>query len=310
MSSSAAVSSNKIIAIAGGTGSLGGLIVEALLAKPDVQLRLLVRPESQAKASGLVSRGVEVVTGDLAQGSEAALASLCHGAFAVLSAAQGGPDIIIEGQRRLLRAARDAGVRRFIPSDYSFNFFHLDDGENINADWRRAFAKIADAERGDTEVVHVLNGCFLDRRVLFGFLGAFDLSRQTAFLWGNGDQPMDFTTLEDTASYVAEIAIDDDPVPEVLSVVGDVLTFRELVSAYETASGRKLTVEQLGSMGDLEARIAKLRRENPSDSYVWLPLMYYCPMLSGKGKLDPLMNGRYPNVKPTGVADYVAREHL
>jgi nucleoside-diphosphate-sugar epimerase len=304
------MASRKIIAVVGGTGSLGGLIVEALLAKQDVKVRMLVRPGSRAKASGFEGRGVEIVEGDIGPGSEHALASLCGGAFAVISAAQGGPDIIVEGQRRLLAAARAAGVHRFIPSDYSFNLFGLDEGENINADWRRRFAEIARSERGNVEVVHVLNGCFLDRRVLFGFLGAFDLNRQIAYVWGDGTQPMDFTTLGDTAKYVAEAATDEAALPEVFPVAGDVLTFPELVQAYETASGKRLTIEKLGSLADLAARIAKLRSEDPANFNAYLPLMYYGPMLSGKGKLDAPMNGRYPSVKTTSVEEYVAQERL
>src|ERR1700689_1903986 len=96
----------KMIGIVGGTGSLGGLIVEALLAKPDAHVRMLVRHGSREKASGFERQGVEVVEGDIGAGSEPALASLCEGAFAVISAAQGGPDVIVEGQHRLLAAAR------------------------------------------------------------------------------------------------------------------------------------------------------------------------------------------------------------
>jgi nucleoside-diphosphate-sugar epimerase len=304
------MATRKIIAIVGGTGSLGGLILDALLAKQDVKVRMLVRPGSRAKASGFEGRGVEIVEGDIGPGSEQALASLCGGAFAVISAAQGGPDIIVEGQRRLLAAARTAGVRRFIPSDYSLNLFGLDEGENINSDWRRRFAQVARSERGNVEVVHILNGCFLDRRVLFGFLGAFDLSRQIAYVWGDDTQPMDFTTLGDTAKYVAEAAADEAALPEVFPVAGDVLTFPELVHAYESASGKRLTIEKLGSLADLDARIAKLRSEDPANFHAYLPLMYYGPMLSGKGKLDAPMNARYPNVKPTSVQDYVAQERL
>lgn len=303
------MASRKTIAIVGGTGSLGVLIVEALLSQPDVQVRMLVRPGSRAKADAFKQRGVELVEGDLGPGSEPALASLCEGAFSVISAAQGGPDIIVEGQQRLLKAARTAGVRRFIPSDYSLNLFGLDEGQNMNSDWRRRFAQIAGAERGNTEVVHLLNGCFLDRRVLFGFLGAFDLNRKIAYVWGDGNQPMDFTTLGDTASYIAEVATDESPVPEIFGVAGDVLTFQELVRAYESASGKRLTVERLGSLADLEAKIAKLQTEDPANFLAYLPLMYYGPMLSGKGKVEP-MNSRYPNVKPTSVAEYVAEEHL
>ncbi len=87
----------KLIALVGGTGHLGALIANALLDKPDVQLRLLVRAGSRAKVGGLEQRGAEVVEGGLGAEDGAALAALCKGGFALVSAVQGGPDVIVEG---------------------------------------------------------------------------------------------------------------------------------------------------------------------------------------------------------------------
>ena len=78
--------------------------------------------------------------------SEQARAAAVAGAFAVVSTLQGGPDVIVDAQLALLRAARAAGARRFIPSDYSYNVFTLPEGINVNSDWRRALAVAAQRE--------------------------------------------------------------------------------------------------------------------------------------------------------------------
>jgi uncharacterized protein YbjT (DUF2867 family) len=298
----------KTVALVGGTGHLGGLIADAILAKPDAKLRALVRPGSRDKAVALEKRGVQVVEGTV--DASDALASLCQGASAVVSALQGGPDVIIEGQTRLLRAARDAGVKRFIPSDYSLDLFKVKPGRIPTSDMRRQFASIADAERGTVEVVHVLNGGFLDRGVLFGFIRVVDVEAQTAYVWGDGTQPMDWTTYADTARYTAEVALDDRSVPGKFTVAGDVLDFEGIVHAYESASGRKLRLERLGSLDDLDARIDHLRKTEPANMRAWLPLMYYRSVLNGEGKLDVLMNDRYPAIPPTTVREYVRQEGL
>jgi len=44
---------------------------------------------------------------------------------------------------------------------------------------------------------------------------------------------------------------------------------------YESASGKKLRVERLGSLADLDARIDHLRKTEPANVRAWLPLMYY-----------------------------------
>jgi hypothetical protein len=302
--------SKKTIALAGGSGHLGSLIADAVLAKPDAQLRLLVRPGSRSKVAQLEKRGAQVVEGALGADSGGALASLCAGAYSVISAVQGGPDVIIDGQALLLRAAREAGVRRFIPSDYSLDLFKVRPGQIPTSDMRRTFASVADSERGQVEVVHVLNGGFLDRGVMFGFIRVIDPEKRTAYLWGDGMKPMDWTTYADTAAYTVEAAADERPVPSKLCVVGDVLDFQGIVRAYESGTGKKLRVERLGSLEDLDARIAQLQQGGPANFRSFLPLMYYRSVLNGEGKLDELMNGRYPSIRPTTVRDYVVKEGL
>jgi hypothetical protein len=121
---------------------------------------------------------------------------------------------------------------------------------------------------------------------------------------------MDWTTFADTARYTAEVAVDERPVPGKFSVAGDVLDFHAIVRAYEWGSGKKLRVERLGSLEDLDARIEALRKAAPANMRAWLPLMYYRSVLNGEGKLDRLMNDRYPAIRPTTVRDYVAQERL
>jgi nucleoside-diphosphate-sugar epimerase len=300
----------KIVALVGGSGHLGTLIATALLEKQDVQLRLLVRAGSRGKVAEFEKRGAQIVEGTLGPEDGAALASLCNGAFAVISAVQGGPDVIIEGQRRLLHAARDAGVRRFIASDYSLDLFKVKPGNIITSEMRRQFALIEEQERGDVEVVHVLNGGFLDRGVLFGFIRLIDVEKQTAYVWGDGQQPMDWTTYEDTARYTAEAAVDDRPVPRKLNVAGSVVDFAQLVQEYEAGSGKKLKIERLGSLDDLSARISELQKANPQNLLAYLPLMYLRSVLTGEGKLEPLMNDRYPSIRPATIREYVAKEGL
>ncbi|WP_146211491.1 hypothetical protein [Mangrovibacter plantisponsor] len=181
---------------------------------------------------------------------------------------------------------------------------------NPNTDERRTFARVAETERGSVEVVHILNGAFLDKRIVFGFLGAFDLQTQEAFLWGDGDAITDVTTYRDTGLYTAEVAIDEEIVPPVFEIAGETLTFDELVRAYEDASGNTLTIVKKGSYADLDKEIAARRKAEPNNFYAWLPLMYYRGSFGGKGKLHSLANERYPMIKPESVRDYIHRDKL
>lgn len=125
---------------------------------------------------------------------------------------------------------------------------------------------------------------------------------------GNGDEKMDFTTYEDTARFTAEAATDRGLLPAQFNVAGDTLDFHELVQAYKEASRKPLIVARRGSLDDLDAEIARRRKEDPGNIFVYLPLMYWRAMLSGKGKLGPLINSRYPHIHPLTVREFVRRE--
>lgn len=97
------------VLIAGATGMLGGLIAGHLLEQEGVKVRLLVRdsarddPRKKADLDSLVTRGASIVTGDV--GEPASLDQATEGVDVVISALQGGADIIVDGQIALAEAA-------------------------------------------------------------------------------------------------------------------------------------------------------------------------------------------------------------
>src|SRR5437879_13549985 len=91
-------------------------------------------PKSAQHLAQLQSRGAQVVEGDL--NNMESLLKATEGAPAVISAVQGEFDIIVQGQQNLLRAAEKNGVRRFVPADFSMNYFKVAEGDNDNSDIR------------------------------------------------------------------------------------------------------------------------------------------------------------------------------
>lgn len=299
---------NKVVVVVGAAGKLGRLVVDSLLAHPGIIVRALVR--DPAKVEDLKRDRVELVGFDAAASSDAERAAVVAGAYAVISTLQGGPDIIVDAQGRLLQAAKAAGVRRFIPSDYSYNIFSLPVGINVNSDWRRTFAEKAHGEITDGfEVVHVMQGIFADRVVL-GFLGAFNSEQGVVRYWGDGATPIDWTTWEDTARFTAAAAIDDRPVPEHLFVAGDRIDMLTFIKTWERVNGKSLHVERLGSLDDLIRATQKALAEQPSNMYAWLPLMYARGMYEGQALLGTRENGRYPEIKAETVEDAIRRQAI
>ncbi|MFN8093003.1 MAG: NAD-dependent epimerase/dehydratase family protein [Vicinamibacteria bacterium] len=108
------------VALTGASGYTGGRLLEALQRRGD-EVRVLVRPSSDAGAR-LAAGGAAIVPGGLTDA--AAIASLVEGCDAVLHVAAvyrtaGHPDeyyreVNVGGTGRLLEAAAQAGVRRFV----------------------------------------------------------------------------------------------------------------------------------------------------------------------------------------------------
>lgn len=298
---------DKLIVVVGAAGKLGRLVVEALLRQPGVRVRLLLRDPDKAEVATLRGERAELVAFDAGTAGDSALSAAVQGAFAVVSALQGGPGIIVDAQLRLLRAAKAAGARRFIPSDYSYNFFSLPEGINANSDWRRALASLAAAEVTESfEVVHVLQGIFTDRYVL-GFLGLLDEQNGVIRYWGDGQTPIDWTTWEDTARFIAAAALDERKVPALLFVSGDRLNVLEFAKAWEAGHGRAARLECLGSLEDLAAETARRLAASPHDMFAWLPLMYARGVFGGQALLGESHNSLYPEVRPETVAQAIAR---
>lgn len=251
-------------------------------------------------ARKLADQGVEIAEGTVTD-PVASLARAMDGADAVVSALQGGPDVIVDGQTALLRAAEQAGVPRLIPSDFAVDLFRLDKGDNAFLDHRK---QAHEAFAGSSvRIVSVLNGAFMEVMTA-PFLEIVDWETGTFGYWGDGEQPCDFTTVPDTAAYTAAAVLDPDA-PSVVRVAGDVLSMAEFRAALEKGSGRRLEPRRLGGLDDLTAEIDRRRKAaaNPAD---YVALQYTWAMVSGAAKLNPLDNDRYPEVRPVTMAEFAS----
>lgn len=297
-----------IVLLIGGTGMLGTKIADAMLGRPEAELRLLVRKQTleagakRAELHRLTSRGATIVEGDLAE--PASLIAATGGVDVVISAVQGMRETIVDGQLALLDAARRNGVRRIIPSDFAVDLFKLEPGSHPMLDWRReADEAIA---RSGLEHVHVLNGAFHEV-VIAPFFQVFDLGAGTASYWGDGETRFDVTSATDTALYTAAAALDAALPSGKLSVAGDQITMKQAIAAAGKAFGRPFEARRLGSIADLERWIVDTQTTHAD---LWAPIaaQYQWAMLSGKAKLADLGNGRYSDVTPTSFEAFLVEQ--
>ena len=303
------------VLVAGSTGMLGTKIVAALLDKGDVNVRAMVRAASQIpqgslsdsdeknrqKIDAMKAKGAAIVEGDAMQPET--LLPLCKDIDVVVSVI-GNNEVTVPGQKNLIDAAKQQSVKRFIPSDYSADYRKLDYGDNFNLDKRKEVLEYL--QQSGLEYTSVLNGAFMDS---IAYMPLFDLEHQIFQYWGDGEMPMNFTTTDDTAKYVAEAVSDASLVNMALEVAGDTLTAKQLKAVYEEATGTQLTEKKLGSIPEFQTWItAKKASAKSVEEYVYHQYIY--AMVSGKGRLDRIENDRYPQIKPITVKQFLSKGKL
>ncbi|WP_043830545.1 NmrA family NAD(P)-binding protein [Muricoccus aerilatus] len=291
------------ILVAGATGDLGGRIARALHRRGAHVVAPIRRDTEAGRALALQQAGIEAIRLDL--GDEDAMTGACRGAVCVVSALNGLEGTILGTQAVLLRAAVAAGVPRFIPSDFSLDFTKTAPGGNRNLDLRREFHRLLDA--APIRATSILNGGFADMLADAMPLILPRLGR--VLYWGSPDQPLDFTTKDDTAAFTAEAALDSEA-PRILRIAGDQVSAHGLAAVAADVHGRPFRPTRLGGLGTLTVMIRAAQVLAPGKGQVfppWQGLQYLRDMFGGRGKLAPLDNGRYPGLAWTSVAEVLAR---
>ena len=297
---------DSTIVVAGATGNLGGRIVKALLERGGGVRALVRHGTARDKLERLQKLGVAIASVDLNSGSEVTLA--CSGASCVVSALQGLRDVIVGKQAALLDGAIKAGVPRFIPSDYSIDFTRLPPGENRNLDLRRDFHEYLD--RTSISATTIFSGAFAD--MLTGQMPLILFKLRRVLCWGNADQRMDFTTIDDTAAFTASAALDPSA-PRFLRIAGDQLSARELTAVVSDVTGTKFRLFRPGGLGMLSTLIRVARMVTPGEKELypaWQGMQYMRNMFDGRAKLEPLDNDRYPGMRWTTARDVLSARHV
>lgn len=285
----------QTILLAGATGMLGGRIAARLLDEPEARLRLLVRSKGDARLRPLTDRGAELIEGDLAD--TASLDRATRGIDVIVSAVQGGPEIIVDGQVALATAGKRSGVRRILPSDFAVDLFKATPGEHAAFDMRAAAdARIAAI---GLEQVNILQGGFMD--LFLPGHGAIDLDAGTVSFFGDGERPVEVTSVEDTARVVARVALDRDVSTGKFAFAGDKVSFRQAGEIVAARTGRPIRPVWMGSEADLRAMMAGA----DPDKRVMLAYLLY--MTNGQTALGDLRNERYDDIRFESFAEFAAR---
>lgn len=291
--------------VAGATGHLGGKITNALL-KTGEQIAILVRNGSNpAKIQALAEQGAAVHVVDL--NNVAAVREACQGATCVVSALSGLRHVIVDTQRALLEGSIQAGVPRFIPSDYSLDFKNLVPGKNRNLDWRMEFHQ--QVENMPIQITSIFNGAFMD--LLAGDMPLILPSMKRVLYWGNATVVMDLTTMDNVAEYTAQAALDSST-PRYLHIAGDRVSADSLATLLQHLTGYQYKTFRAGSIQRLNSLIGLLRffSKNTKSLYpAWQGMQYMRDMMEGRAVVAKHDNARYPLLW-TDVKSFLVQQNL
>lgn len=291
----------KVILVAGATGNLGNRICRELI-KREAEVHAIVRTSTDPeKIETLTKMGVRVTEADLTSMDE--IAKACAGIDCVVSALAGLQDVIVDLQKRILDGALQAGVPRFIPSDFCTDYNDLVPGENRNFDLRREFKAYLDST--SIQATSIFNGAFAD--ILKYNTPVLNLKDKSIGYWGEkADWELDFTTMDDTAAFTAEAAL-DEKAPRNLQIASFRVSPKSLWTDVKEATGQEFRLQPLSGLEEFAQFIKKQRAENPAgenELYAkWQQAQYMYSMFSTHH--DQLANERYKDLTWTTAQAYI-----
>jgi nucleoside-diphosphate-sugar epimerase len=293
----------KIILVAGATGHLGLKIVKALRNK-NVEIRALVRlNSSNEKIQELERLGATIYS--VKQWDLEELKNSCLGVSCVVSSLAGLREVVVDAQKVLLDAAISAGVPRFIPSDYSLDFTNFSHGENRNLDLRREFHTYLDST--SISATSIFNGAFAD--LLTNEMPMILFKQKMILYWGNANYRWGFTTMDNTAEFTANVALDSSS-PRYLRIAGDQINPREVRNVTSEITGQKFRLFRPGGKVFLGIIIKIARKLAPAEKELypaWQGMQYMHNMIDERSKIEKLDNDRYPEVRWTSVKDVLTQ---
>lgn len=285
----------KSVLLAGSTGRMGAHVVRELLKRPEVRLRVLNRRAVEPHPR------IEVIQGSA---SDPAVADAAvAGMDAVVSTMNGGKDVLVDGQSALLDAAVRHGVKRFIPSDYSGDYFKLNPGENVFLELHKIFAeKLIASGVGHS---FVLTGGFMEV-VLAPHMGAFDFQNRKATLWGTGDEQLNLTAEADVAQVICAVLFDPDAHNKKVEFAGEISSYRKIAYDFEAITGQSMEIVSRGDPDTLRRLIAE-KKANAKSPLEYVFLQYQLGSVTGQTtSTGPFWNERYPHIKPKSVREVLA----
>ncbi|KAM0421282.1 hypothetical protein ACHAPT_011004 [Fusarium lateritium] len=242
----------SVVIVAGGSGDLGGLIVNALFETGKHEVYVLSRrppADSPQRVSPLTGKVyMPFIQTDYSSTDSLTEALNTRKVEVVICAFSLRNDSACNAQLHLIQAADNApSVRRFIPSEFNIDYDLGDAVPYSNKKFHLAGRRAL--EKTSLEFSYIYPGMFMDyygmpklSTPLKQLCFLIDPVTHVAVLPDDGKANMSMSLTTDVARYTA-LALDLDKWPRVMTTTASTVTLKDLVLLFEKYTGHKFRVE-------------------------------------------------------------------
>jgi nucleoside-diphosphate-sugar epimerase len=249
----------RMALVTGASGFIGGRLVERLVLEHGVEVRALVR--NPAAAARLARFPLTVVRGDVTRPADVVAAArscdlVFHCAYGTSGSQKHRAWVNTEGTRRVLDAARTAGVRRIVCLSTLMVYGQTKDGDLDETAPRRRFGNAYSDSKLEAERIALASGlpvAVLQPTAVYGPYGgvwteavlrALKTGRQ--ILVDGGEGLANAVYVDDLVSAMLLAAVKDGAVGEAFLVSGEEpVTWRELYGRFERMLGDEVRTVDL-----------------------------------------------------------------
>lgn len=248
-----------------------------------------------------------------------ALEVAVNGVDAIIVAYMGTPELQIEGQLLLLRAAERAGVRIFHTSTWTYDFRKVKFLEHESYDPFIAFRRIVELS-STIKPIYMLSGVLAE--VLFSVEGRADFSprnggpfdsKEKRFeYYGTGHEKYQWTTEEDAAKFSIEAIMSEQGRSGsggFFSAWSGEHSVIEIAKVYEKVHGKSIGLKNMGTVEELEKKALTSRAQsNPAAFWAYIGAFYQLFTINGRWVLPD--ENMFQNVRRTTLEEFVENSHI
>ncbi|KAK6448823.1 hypothetical protein FP744_10005073 [Trichoderma asperellum] len=289
----------KNVALVGASGNIGKIILEGLIADGSFNITVISRKDSSATFPSSVT----VYKSDF---SEADLQAAFKGQDAVISAlgATGFGE-----QKKLVDSAISAGVKRFLPSEFSSSSQDAAVLQLLPLFGQKSelIEYLKSKESAGFSWTGVASSILFDWGLSNGFL-EYDLANKTATIWDGGNKKFTLTNEKDLgAATAAVLKKPEETANKYLFISSVETTQNEILAALEEATGTKWTVNNTTTKEQVDAALQKLGAGDFSGALALVRATSYSntPGLKSNYAKDEVLSNDLLGLKPTSVVETV-----